>query len=790
MNCAFGWAHFGDAGGGHNLIDASGLDTATLRALRWHTDLPPDAPSEWPAFYAGYAICDHYVVQFTEPDAGADRPGMVKTTLATVGIDGLDGVALADLRLHATSASSSATSPFSGDRPEGLGAVLDLLAESRPVYWLGISAYDTLLDHLWEVLSVADRANLVFGLLFAPSSVPYPRRDATYGVYLVPEQFRVRFDSTSIVSSDNPPATGETGQAVLNGKLELAVELGIDSPSLREWRHLARVSRHLDLAATLGPDELRSCAHLLSHLAPGPERGYGVKASVASSLVASSANASFTHVRGLRTLNLPDLGLDLEMLIAPWTAAVVGDPNRIDDLEAALNEVATHPRDQLCVSINSTIDGQIAARGPALVDYLEAALIGDRHAVFAALADRAEPEQIDTVLASVDGLGRREWVHEVARQAQLPMTHSMTCPTDQPTEAFRVHLAIPGHTPESRSQLASRCEPRDVVDAAVELNALVLVDLAAHAVHQDIDALMPPRLASRCWLAVLARAVEGGADPWAWLKPQDALGPILDALLEGDDNVRLLVAELSALDDIDLVSYSRRAEVWSIIDEPARSHLLYRTATAVVLDGSATASLEPALRSAVVGQKVMVAVAAIDVSKAIDALEALAPHANSDSAEAIAASVDLETDAARLGELVARMRWKDAARYIVAHASQRPDLSAAEVTSRRILSPFEILKIKVRGSIGSASANELSAGVHEIAVELYPHGPGQGGIWARAGGAEADLDQQGTGRQRWDNALAAVMTGAAGAPTLANLIDEMLQDYPRSRELEIAREAV
>ena len=78
------WAHFGDAGGRHGLIDSEGIDDETLRAIRWHTDQPPEAPSQWPAYFAGYPIGDHYVVQFTQPDNQASRPGMVKTTLTVV----------------------------------------------------------------------------------------------------------------------------------------------------------------------------------------------------------------------------------------------------------------------------------------------------------------------------------------------------------------------------------------------------------------------------------------------------------------------------------------------------------------------------------------------------------------------------------------------------------------------------------------------------------------------------------------------------------------------------------
>ena len=789
MSGVVGWAHFGDAGGGHNLISATGIDADTLKAIRWHTDLPPDAPTNWPAFYAGYAIQDYYVVQFTAPDPGAGRPGMVKTTLATVGIDELGEVELTDLRRHATS-THVAASPVSCDQIDGLGAVLDLLAKSRDVYWIGASVYDTLLDQLWAVLSAADRAELVFGLLCTPSSVPYPHRDSRLGVYLVPEQLRARFDPTPTINADDPPPAGDTSRAVLADNSEIATELGLESPSLREWHHLAKVSRYLDTASSSNPDQIRACGHLLSHLAPGPQRGRAVKARIASLLVESAAKASLVDVRGMRTLNLADLGLNLSAFVEPWAAAVIGDPNRIEDLQAALSEVAAHSRDPLCDAIDAAFDTQIAARGQAIVDYLDEAVTTDRRAVFAALTDRADPERIDTGLASLDGIGSRGWVHEVAEQTRLPMTHSQSCPTNEPIEAFRAHLSIPGHTSASCSRLASRCEPRGVVEAAVALDAPVLVELAAQAVHQDADALLPAHLTSRRWLAIWARTVEGGADPWTWMEPRDALEPVVDALLDGDDNAKPLVAELGAADGIDLAPYPRRAEAWSAIDEPARSSLLYRTAIAVILEGSATASIEPALRRAIVSKEVMAAVSVIDVSKAIDALENLASHANSRTAKAIVAASELGADAARMGEIIARNEWKRAARYIVAHASQRSDLEAAVVVCRRVLSPLEVLKIKIRGSKGSASDDELSAGVHEIAATLFPDGPNVAGIWARAGGNEADLVQQGTGRQRWERALAAVTTGAAGAPTLASLIDEMQREFPKNPQLKIVRKAI
>ena len=444
MSSAFGWAHFGDAGREHDLISATGIDAETLKDLRWHTDRPQDTPTNWAAYYAGYAFQDYYVVQFTAPDLQARRSGMVKTTLATVGIDELSEVQLTDLRRHARSASVAA-SVASCDHLDGLGAVLDLLAEPRDVYWLGASVYDTLIDQLWAVLSAADRANLVFGLLCTPSSVPYPQGDSRLGVYLVPEQLRARFDPTSTINADDPPPADNTSRAILACDLELATELGLESPSLREWRHLAQISQYLDEANSSNPDQLRACGHLLSRLAPEPQRGRTVKARVAFLLAESADDSSFADVRGMRTLNLVDLGLDLSAFVERWAAAVIGDPNRMDDLQAALSEVTAHPHDPLCDAIDAALDSQIAARSQAIVNYLEAAVTTNRRSVFSTLADRADPERIDTCLASLDGIGSRESVHEVAHQARLPMTHSQSCPAGEPIEAFRSHLAIPEH---------------------------------------------------------------------------------------------------------------------------------------------------------------------------------------------------------------------------------------------------------------------------------------------------------------------------------------------------------
>ena len=721
MNHPTSWAHFGDAGGHHGLLRAQGIDEEALGAIRWHTDQPLGAPSLWPAYFAGYPISDHYVVQFTQPDEQASRPGMVKTTLTAVPQRELSDVSLAELRRAALGAEDAGVAG-PGDHIDGLEGSLDLLARSQSVYWLGPTLFDALVDQLWDVLSLSDRAALVFGMLFAPRSISYPQNEATkHGVYLVLDQLRARFPADSVIDAANPPPRTELSRAILNEAVGIASDLGIGVPTLQQWPHVVEINRHYGDAGASNPDGLRACAHLATLLAPNPEQGQALKHQLGARIVESSADASFSHIRGMRTLMLADLGVQLKDVVEPWAAAVVADPDRIDDLSVALAEVESTPGDSLSATLRLALTERIAEGGQQIIGYFEAAIARDHAAAFSVLAHHSDSEQIDPVLAALSGIGNRQWVHNAARQAHLPLTHGRSVPTEDPIEAFRSHLSIPEHSSESCARLAARCTPRGLVEATIELGAQILVLFAAEVTLQDIDALLPARPAIPMWLEIWAGAIEGGADPWSWLSPNDALTPVLDAAIDGRSYATMLVAALSEADDMDISSYPRRAEVWDAIEEPARSNLLQRTAVSVILNGTATSDLEPALRKAVLNTDVMAEAAASDVSAAIDALEELATYANSDIAKAVAKAADLGTEADRFAELVVRRHWTSTARYVVQKAPKRTDLASIAERCRRVshsplLDMFEAALAFLPKSTPQRSRNHTAPGELDVLI--------------------------------------------------------------------------
>ena len=122
----------------------------------------------------------------------------------------------------------------------------------------------------------------------------------------------------------------------------------------------------------------------------------------------------------MRTLKLADLGLHLDEVVQPWAAAVLADPDRIDDLKTALAEAASTPEDPQSVTLGAALTDCIAEGGQQIIDYFEAAIAADCRIVFSELALHSDGDQVDSVLASLNNIEGRQWIHNVARDAISP----------------------------------------------------------------------------------------------------------------------------------------------------------------------------------------------------------------------------------------------------------------------------------------------------------------------------------------------------------------------------------
>lgn len=91
---------------------------------------------------------------------------------------------------------------------------------------------------------------------------------------------------------------------------------------------------------------------------------------------------------------------------------------------------------------------------------------------------------------------------------------------------------------------------------------------------------------------------------------------------------------------------------------------------------------------------------------------------------------------------------------------------------------FELLALEATSSeTVTVDPSELAA----RGAELYPEGPQQHGLWARAGGDESRLQPSGPGFPRWWHAAVLLDQGGGGAGiSLRSLVAVMLADYPNN----------
>ena len=783
MTEAVGRARFGNAGGGHRLLESSGVPEELLQEIRWHTDLPPQANTTWAPFFAGYRKDDYYIVQRTSPDLDAERTGMVETIVAVHPIAGLGDGSLAEFKVPVRASTSSVERVNRDAIPLGVGACIDVLSSTRAVYWIGEASFEVAVESLWDLMGPTDRANLVFGLLFSPTSIPYPYGDGSIALYLVPDDLRSRFEDATIIDAERPPLPSATARAVLSGDTTIAEQLGIAKPSLHQWRMLGGVQDYLDRFESLNADEVRSCAHLLGALTAVADEGLDAKKRIGARLKAISPNARFAHIRGCGNLPFDRLpGLTLVDIVDLWTKEVFSDPNRLADLGAAIASLETSAADEFENALGSSLRAECLAAADNVIGHLHAAIVLGDQPSFSWLVGTTQSSMIDGSLAATVGPDSAAWLHYEARSHAMPETHASACPIDDPIEAWEAHLLIVGHTAESRRRLASRCEPRQLVAAALYLGDPDLVECAGAAAVVIPEALKPTRPTNRNWRAVLASATARGADPWTWIEAPDAVEPVLSAFLDGETNLIPLVTALSANDAVDVLGFPRRSEVWTAVDEPYRTSLLQRTALAATMRGDTSTAMELPLIEAVCSSANLRAVATLDVGRAIDALDALAQSCTAESAVEIARTATLNGDSRRFGRIIAANRWTEAARFLAATATRRADLRPAADECCRLLSGWDRLNLTL-GAGTRPTRTELSDGLRDVATTLYPTGPHDGGLWERSGGNPADIPTIGTGRHQWTRAIRAIAKGATGAPSMRDLLDTMIGDYGHNEDL-------
>ena len=793
----FGVARFGNVDGSHELQEHSGIPDEVLRAIQWYTDLPSGPREAWQSFHAGFPVSDHYVVRYTRPDPAAERAGMVSTTVIVAGTD-IYQHSLRPLLEHSAqepevdqTCVSAPDSVAAEVPPAGLAGVIDALATNSKAIWLGQTGFSGMVATLWDALAPEDRRRLVFGMVWHPNTIPYPIDDESQPlmVFTAPAESRQRFDTWPVVNPSEPPAASRIAAAVLrlesDRAVELASRLAIEQPTLVEWTRLVDAADFCAELDDLVDDRLRGFVHLLAALVPDREQGADLKSAVVARISRVTATAGFAHVRGLRTFPVQAYpsGPDIPELLSHWAVRAIADSGAIDDLTTAVDAARVATVDDwsrtLAIALMDAARHDPVSTKVRLTDLADR----DQRETFDWLADACiDQGDLDLHLSTwVSSCTPPTWLSESSLRHRWPKTHAVSCDIADPILAWRNHTEIAGRSSISDDLLASRVDPSGTVNAALALPDAALRLAAGQLVAQEPALLQPARVADPTWRAVWLSAIEAGANPWSVVPAAEAVSPLLDALMEGESVPDRLLNVAAESDGADLSGFPRRAMVWEYLPLRIRDGFLERTARSLALSPTdQLASLELDLIVAILRPENLEAIALLGVDRAVDVLEQLADHVTSETVLAVTKGPLLPADcSSRLGHLVVSREFKGVAKKLAKRAKDRPDLRLAATVASDLLSLSDRVAFMFRVRGVTPTADEIQQLSYEFMVKLYNKGPMDRNLWARSGGDPADLPEAPTPRERWSLAAQAIATRARGAPALPDMLNVMIEDYPR-----------
>ncbi|WP_228181654.1 effector-associated domain EAD1-containing protein [Streptomyces anulatus] len=806
-------ALFGEIRGGHGLRETSGSRSLTAE-LTPRLDLPDTAPPgvEWSPFLSGFPHHDRYVFARTFLDTQATRAGMVLSHALVVPLNDL--VSASDLRpllarlmarLHAPLTVAPLDIELGNDIPPAaaeLPAAAAALAQrsSGPAVRLGHQDFDDLVVSLWARLWPTMRRNFAFRLSFGPADLvetPTPALVCTPHTLVSRWRGHQRLDTVSLVP-ESLAAAALTSQEQGKVLRSFAYEIGAEATSFSELPLLERAYQ----LTTDAPDSIDgtiTAVRLVQRLSPEPTRGKTGKAKLLERLQHQLETATASDVLTLRNLdmqgfeNAPAVWTDLET----WTGNNTFPPAQ-DSFFTQMLQDAIHTSRSTAHWGKAVLGGLRKAAGRPSLAFA--------HAVWRWVATDPEltrplwaaggPDDawvgrlVETAPRTLPP-GAAQHMIDISREEGLFRLHGAAVSTTfPPCEAARLHLSVEPRPFADGLKLALRNgTPEQVVDCAIDIGDPRMIDLAGTYVGRTPALLADLDFSTPTVQALWAVSLKCDLNAWRGpANPQAAFYAALADLIDGRPVQDGLIRSLAHTPLADLGSFSLRSELWGKINGPDLDALTRATVQGWLEKASAGPPpflLEPHLQTAVLNSPEldgqlgrMHAGAAVGIVTALPEFDEYRFRTWLRAASSYRQRVTPSTWEA-IGRLVLDRNWRYTASDLTGMLRNgREDIRPA----LRACLPMIGLMDKWRYGLSAISHTERWKAIEDLAAELYPAGPNDRELWERAGGRTADLDQSGSGRTRWHQALQRIERGNE-EPRLKHLLEVMRNDYPANQEL-------
>lgn len=809
-------ALYGEHRGGHSLLVSSG-DEEVSAAIVHRLDLPDTAPPgvDWSPFLRGFPYRDRYVLSRTFHDSGASRGGMVFSHALLAPLD--EFVEFSDLgpllKLLATSdlqrPDAKAVQIVRTERQ--LPQAVDLIhtaealgARGRsPVVRLGHIGFDDTVVALWAHLLPEIRRGFAFRLSFDPRDLvetPMPTLVCT------PHKMAARWSEYPVIRSTvsrerrSLVASLLSGQRTAAALVEFMLKVGVKPATIRDLR-MAEQAYRLDIGEPTFERRV-GVVRLVGKLSPDSDVGEHGKDNLLRQLCDLLSESRAEEVLQLRNLQLSAFPAPGRV----WKALErwVAENRYLQDEDAGMLSVlgdATTDKAAVQDWRSAVLDGLAVATGLPRSSFPRAfwrwlqvrpkiafsvlAHVPVEAGVEERLATETPCNLDKTVAESLEALAlSRGWLrlHGAVLSARCSIA-----------DAARRQIAVDTDLSfmEGLRSALRQANPGELVECALEIEDLRMPLLAGEAVAKE------PRLLAEVDLsAIKAQAIWREAltiNPESWCGPANpaaAFHAILDRLLDGGPTDVLLIEQLSDTPAADLGDYPRRPEIWLRLESVALHNCLVATtmgwlgrAADVAVPFAPEYDLQTAIIESDEFETTLDLLIPNRVSTAIRIVSALNRYGEErflSLIERVMSRVAMlsPTDAGAIGRLVLEHRWEDAAASLVAqHKSGRIDVRPALRQCYCLLGVWDRIVLRLT----PIPESEKWDGLRELAIDLYPGGPSDQGLWERAGGDNADLPTKENGRMQWQTSVRNIRNGRG--PTPHALLAEMIRDFPNNERI-------
>lgn len=282
---------------------------------------------------------------------------------------------------------------------------------------------------------------------------------------------------------------------------------------------------------------------------------------------------------------------------------------------------------------------------------------------------------------------------------------------------------------------------------------------------------------------ILEETVKLGLDICSGIKePRNLVYKILDLIKSGVDFNEPLLSAISISRFASLKNYPDRISIWAKLTGDCRKQFMSATLIDYLSHENQKDSLktleQPLLSFLNSQDMVRLTIKNKNLSTA-GKLEIIAklPLLSEDNVKELIDNNKLSGEEAEsIGRLILKRGWNQLANHVFNHRKHRADFEFILKGCYQLLGLFQRIELTF-SSFGTKiiSQDEFYEALYNKAIDLYPEGPNQNGLWERSLGKRSDLHTNGNAKQIWQNAISHIKYG--GHPSAENLLNKMMEDY-------------